>query len=113
MEVTIQLDPSHRTLELFGLADKNLRMLRESLGVQITARKSDLIISGNEDDVNRTADIIDKMQKHLIRHGSISIGDVNNSRFDVIIRSQQQLTGYNPHLSLINASAAVCLPEMA
>ena len=37
MEVTVQLDPE-RQLELFGPADSHLRLLRRSLGVQITAR---------------------------------------------------------------------------
>ena len=78
MEVIIQLDPSHRTLELFGTADKNLRMLREFLGVQITARRSDLIISGKEADVNRATDVVDKMQRKLIRRGTLTAGDINN-----------------------------------
>ncbi len=71
MEVTIQLDSVQKQLELFGPADSHLRLLRRSLGVRITARKSDLVISGKENDVNRTVEIIDKMQEHLIRHGSL------------------------------------------
>jgi phosphate starvation-inducible PhoH-like protein len=46
--------------------------LRQSFDVQITARDANLIISGKADDVNRTAEIIDKMQKRLIKHGSLS-----------------------------------------
>jgi len=71
LEVTIQLDSVQKQLELFGPADSHLRLLRRSLGVRITARKSDLVISGKENDVNRTVEIIDKMQEHLIRHGSL------------------------------------------
>ena len=52
MEVTIQLDPG-KQLELFGPADSHLRLLRRSLGVQITARQSDLHISGTEVNVTR------------------------------------------------------------
>ena len=78
MEVTIQLDPAHKQLELFGPADSHLRLLRRSLGVQITARQSDLIIAGKEKSVNTTAEIIDKMQKHLIRNGSLAEIDVKH-----------------------------------
>jgi phosphate starvation-inducible PhoH-like protein len=77
MEVTIQLDPSHRQLELFGPADSHLRFLRQSLGVKITARQSNLIVVGEEENVNRAADIIDKMQKHLIKHHSLSTVDIS------------------------------------
>lgn len=76
MEVTIQLDPAHRQLELFGPADGHLRLLRQSLGVQITARQTNLIITGKEKDVNTAAEIVDRMQKHLIKHGSLTSTDV-------------------------------------
>jgi len=76
LEVTIQLDSTDRQLELFGPADSNLRLLRKSLGVQITARGSDLIISGRQEDVDRAAEVIDKMQRHLIKRGSLTTANV-------------------------------------
>jgi len=72
------LDPSHRQLELFGLADSHLRLLRRSLGVQITARQSNLIVTGTEKNVNRATEIIDRMQKHLIKHRTLTAADVNS-----------------------------------
>jgi phosphate starvation-inducible PhoH-like protein len=77
LEVTIQLDSPGKQLELFGPADSHLRLLRRSLGVQITARQSNLIITGNAENVNRTAEIIDKMEKRLIKYGSLTNADVN------------------------------------
>lgn len=77
MEVTIQLNSTEKQLELFGPADSYLRILRQSLDVQITARQGKLIIKGKEKDANRTADIIDKMQKRLLRRGSLTAADVN------------------------------------
>ena len=76
MEVTIQLDSPDKQLELFGPSDSHLRLLRQSLGVRITARQANLIITGKEKNVNRTAEIIDKMQKRLIKHGSLRAADV-------------------------------------
>ena len=77
MEVTIQLDSPGKQLELFGPADSHLRLLRQSLGVQITARQANLIITGKAENANRAAEIIDKMQKRLIKCGSLTIADVN------------------------------------
>jgi len=85
LEITIQLDSSgphaflqkqEWGLQLFGQSDSHLRLLRQSLGVQITARKSNLIITGEEKNVNKAAEIIDKMQKRLIKRGSLTITDV-------------------------------------
>jgi phosphate starvation-inducible PhoH-like protein len=76
LEFTIKSDSAHRQLELFGPADCHLRLLRDSLGVQITARGANLIITGEEKSVTRAAEIIDKMQKHLIKHGSLTTDDV-------------------------------------
>jgi len=76
LEVTIQLDSAGKQLELFGPADSHLRLLRQSLGVQITARQANLIITGKEKDVNRTVEIIDRMQKHLIKRRSLTTADV-------------------------------------
>jgi len=76
LEVTIQLDSPNKQLELFGPSDSHLRLLRQSLGVRITARQANLIITGKEKNVNRTAEIIDKMQKRLIKHGSLRAADV-------------------------------------
>jgi phosphate starvation-inducible PhoH-like protein len=77
LEVTIQLDSTGKRLELFGPADSHLRLLRQSLGVQITARQSNLIITGKAENANRAAEIIDKMQKRLIIYGSLTCADVN------------------------------------
>ena len=78
MEVTIQLDSTDKQLELFGPADSYLRLLRQSLGVQITARQSRLMITGKEDDVKKAAGIVDKMQKQLIKHRSLTAEDVTS-----------------------------------
>ncbi len=76
MEVTVQLDPVHNQLELFGPTDSHLRLLRQSLGIKITARQADLIITGRQENVNAAAEVIDRMQKHLIKHGSLTADDV-------------------------------------
>lgn len=76
MEVTIQLDSTEKQLELFGPSDSYLRLLRQSLGVQITARQNRLMIIGPQDNVKKAAKIVDKMQKHLIKHHSLTAEDI-------------------------------------
>jgi phosphate starvation-inducible PhoH-like protein len=77
LEVTIQLDPRGNQLELFGPADSHLRILRQSLGVRVTARQSSLIISGIEQQVHKATEIIEQMQKHLARYGSLGAAEVS------------------------------------
>ncbi|MHC4204750.1 MAG: PhoH family protein [Planctomycetota bacterium] len=76
MEITIQLDSTDKQLELFGPSDSYLRLLRQSLGVKITARQSMLMITGKEDDVKKAAEIVEKMQKQLIKHRPLTNEDV-------------------------------------
>lgn len=76
MEVKIQLEPIQKKLELFGPADSHLRLLRKSFNVQITARNENLIISGKAENVNSAAEILDRMQKHLIKKDSLTVNDV-------------------------------------
>jgi len=77
LEVTIELDSANKQLELFGPADSNLRVLRESLGVRITARQSKLIITGKEENVNRAAEVINRMQRHLAKRHLVTAAEVN------------------------------------
>jgi phosphate starvation-inducible PhoH-like protein len=77
LEVTIQLDSPGKQLELFGPADSHLRLLCQSLGVRITARQSNLIITGKTENVNRATEIIDKMEKRLIKYGYLTSADIN------------------------------------
>jgi len=76
LEVIVQLDPGSRQLELFGPSDSHLRQLRRSLGVTITARQYNLIISGADSNVSQAADVVDRMQKHLLKHRQLTSDDV-------------------------------------
>ena len=77
MEVTIQLKSTDKQLELFGPADSYLRILRQSLDVQLSARQGRLTIKGKEKEVTRAAEIVDKMQEHLRKRGSLTAARVN------------------------------------
>jgi len=99
LETTIQLDPSQRQLELFGPADSHLRLLRQYLDIQITARRNNLIISGKDKSVNTAAEVIDRMKKHLIRHHSLTSADItgfiNQKESPVTDRTSRAITVYS------------------
>jgi phosphate starvation-inducible PhoH-like protein len=76
LEAKIQLDSTDKQLELFGPADSYLRLLRDSLNVHITARQGNLIITGKEKDVNKAVEVIDKMQKRLLKTRSLTMENV-------------------------------------
>jgi len=76
LEVSIKLASPEREVELFGPADSHLRLLRQSLGVQIAARQANLVIRGKEKNVTKAAEIIDKMQERLIKRGLLTADDV-------------------------------------
>jgi phosphate starvation-inducible PhoH-like protein len=77
LEVTVQLKSVDKQLELFGPADSYLRILRKSLGVQISARQDKLIIKGKEKDVNRAAEAVERMEQQLFSRGSLTAARVN------------------------------------
>jgi len=76
LELRIELESDSKRMELFGPADKHLRILRKALNVQIIARECNIIITGEKADVHRTAEIIDRMQKRLIERGSLNADSV-------------------------------------
>jgi phosphate starvation-inducible PhoH-like protein len=76
LEVTLQLDSTDRQLELFGPGDRYLRLLRQYLDVQITARQNKVTVTGQEKDVQKAVDVISRMERQLHRGHSLAIEDI-------------------------------------
>lgn len=76
MEMKIELRSDAQGLELFGPADRHLRLLRQAMGVTITARNGTITVSGSPQEVKITAEVIDRMQKRLIQRGRLDESDV-------------------------------------
>lgn len=72
------MDSADKLLELFGPADRHLRLVRDALDVRLTARQNNLLIAGRAGNVNRATVVIDKMQKHLLKRGALTADDVDN-----------------------------------
>ena len=65
MNLTIALDQPDKKLALFGSADRYLRMIRDTFGVQLVARDSELRVSGERDQVAKVVQVLEQMQKKL------------------------------------------------
>jgi phosphate starvation-inducible PhoH-like protein len=101
------LDSADKQLELFGPADSHLRLLRDSLDVRITARRDNLLIAGKGENVNKAAEVIDKMQKHLLRRGSLTADDVGGILADIVAPAAPQSAealGVYSHKKIIEPS---------
>ncbi len=58
MELTIQVASTGEAMALFGPGDRNLRLLREAFGVQVTGRGTAVRLSGDQALVERVAGIL-------------------------------------------------------
>ena len=68
MELSITLEDPQRRAELFGPADRHLRMIREALEVQIFARGGQVKVTGAARNVSRAAAVLARMQR-AVRSG--------------------------------------------
>lgn len=71
MELTISLPEGDERIALVGAAERNLKIIRESLGVTITARNGDLKLSGESNAVGRAANVLEALGEAARRHRTI------------------------------------------
>ena len=65
MEYRIEIEDPARTGALFGTADRNLRLLRASFDVKISARERTIFLSGAAGSVRRASAVLEEMQRGL------------------------------------------------
>ena len=61
MELTIRLPHGEERLGVTGAAERNLKILRESLGVTVSARNGSLRLSGESQAVGRAAHVLEQL----------------------------------------------------
>ena len=79
MNLNITLEQPEKKLALFGSADRYLRMIRETFGVTLVSREDEIKISGERDQVNKVAAVLDQMQRKLRRQDWLSSEDVGQA----------------------------------
>lgn len=93
---------------LFGVADRNLKLLRELLGVAIVVRENTVKVSGEAPAVSRTAAVFAEMQRALRgkRQGREGEHLMDRERVLQLVRNvSAEVEGINPELGL-DVSAA-------
>ena len=83
MELTIVLAPTIRPTALFGPADRNLRLLRQTFGVRVSARDNTLRLSGAAPAVSKAAAVIEKLQEKLRQSDHLNDELVNEAIVEV------------------------------
>src|SRR6185503_1390604 len=58
VNLSITLEQPDKKLALFGSADRYLRMIRDTFGVQLVSRDDELRISGERDQVSKAAAVL-------------------------------------------------------
>lgn len=68
MDLSISLPPHDERLAVTGVAEQNLKIIRESLGVKISARNGSLRIGGDDQAVNRAAYVLERLAESAKHH---------------------------------------------
>ena len=89
MEMTIQLPEGPRRMAVAGPAERNLKLIREALGVRITGRESAIKLSGESDAVGRAARVFERLTDTARRGNAMSRQQV----FDAIAETGGQDAG--------------------
>ena len=76
MEIIITLEDDAKRQALFGANDKHLRLIRQELRVQITARDGTLRVLGSPEGVEKAAAVLEVMQERLLARDHLSSEEV-------------------------------------
>jgi phosphate starvation-inducible protein PhoH and related proteins len=79
VQLNISLEQPEKKLALFGSADRHLRLIRETFGVQVVSRNDELRVSGEREQVGKAAAVLELMQKTLRRQDWLSTEDVGKA----------------------------------
>jgi len=79
VELSIQLEDPTRRGALFGPADRHLKMIRESLGVQVFAREGQIKLTGAAKNVTRAAAVIERLQRALRHSRDVTVETVSEA----------------------------------
>ncbi len=92
MEITIQVLSQDEAMVLFGLEDRNLKLIRDALPVNLTARRGTLRLSGEKKPVEEAAALINKLLA-MIRNGEAVSSEVIQKQLYRSLRSHPHHRG--------------------
>ncbi len=107
MELSITLRQPHRRAELFGPGDRNLRQIRDALGVQVHARNTTVRIQGDSPAVARAAAVLERLQD-MLRQGDDLAPDAVTT---VLAEVEQREDKSDPEVITVFAREMVIRPK--
>lgn len=78
MELTISLPPNEQRFAVVGPAERNLKIIRESLGVTIWSRDLSLRIGGDSSAVGQAVQVIEQLRSHAARRRTMNRQELLN-----------------------------------
>jgi len=90
VNLSITVEQPDKKLALFGSADRYLRMIRDTFGVQLVSRDDEIKISGDGEQVSKAAAVLEQMQKKLRRQDWLSVEDVGTAIHPSYVEGQIQ-----------------------
>jgi phosphate starvation-inducible PhoH-like protein len=79
VNLSITVEQPDKKVALFGSADRYLRLIRDTFGVQLVNRDDELRLSGETQQVSKAAAALDQMQRKLRRQDWLTAEDVGNA----------------------------------
>jgi phosphate starvation-inducible PhoH-like protein len=79
VQLNITVEQPDKKLALFGSADRYLRMIRDTFGVQVVARDDEIRLSGEREQVGKAAAVFEQLQRTLRRQDWLSIEEVGHA----------------------------------
>ena len=76
VETAISVVSSKSLLTLFGAYDQHVRRIRDALGVSVSARNGRIHVEGEQEAVARATEVLEQLQAHALRHGTLDNDDV-------------------------------------
>jgi phosphate starvation-inducible PhoH-like protein len=79
VQLNITLEQPEKKLALFGSADRYLRMIRDTFGIQVIGRDDEVRLSGEREQVGKAAAVLNQLQRTLRRQDWLSVEDVGSA----------------------------------
>ncbi len=84
-ERKIEIDSMEQLMQLFGNFDENVRVIEDELGVKITARNTEVLITGEEEKTNLAYTVMTKLADMIRKNESI---DRSRIRYAIELASE-------------------------
>ncbi|MGD0463260.1 MAG: PhoH family protein [Tepidisphaeraceae bacterium] len=79
VQLNITLEQPEKKLALFGSADRNLRLIRDTFGIQVIGRDDEIRLLGEREQVGKAAAVLDQLQRALRRQDWLSVEEVGKA----------------------------------